>query len=106
MVDAASGGALVNKTTDEAKRLISNMAENSQQFIVRSEGVTRGINEVNHSDLANRLIELTALVRQMAIGQVQAAKACGICVASEHMTDMCQTLQEDQIGRASGRERG
>ena len=69
-VDAASGGALVNKTIDEAKQLISNMVENSQQFGVRSERVTRRVNKVNHYDLMNRLTELTALVRQMAVGQV------------------------------------
>ncbi|XP_027157971.1 uncharacterized protein LOC113759592 [Coffea eugenioides] len=101
MVDAASGGALVNKTTDEAKRLISNMTENSQQFGVKSEGVTRRVNKVNHSDLVNRLTELTALVRQMAKGQVQAAKACEISAAPEHMTDICPTLQEDPHEQAN-----
>jgi len=30
MIDAASGGALVDKTPDEARRLIANMAANSQ----------------------------------------------------------------------------
>nr|XP_027109063.1 uncharacterized protein LOC113728909 [Coffea arabica] len=101
MVDVASGGALVNKTTDETKPLISNIAENSQQFGVRSEGVTRRVNEVNHSDLANKLTELTALVRQMAIGQVQAIKAYGICAAFEDVTDMCPTFQEGPYEQAS-----
>ena len=101
MVDAASGDALVNKTTDKAKRLISNIAENSQQFGVRSEGVTRKVNEVNNSDLVNRLTELTTLIRQMAIGQVQAVKACGICATPEHTTDMWPTLQEDPHEQAS-----
>ncbi|XP_042380039.1 uncharacterized protein LOC121972436 [Zingiber officinale] len=32
MIDAAAGGALVNKTPEQARELISNMAENSQQF--------------------------------------------------------------------------
>ncbi|XP_075486393.1 uncharacterized protein LOC142526005 [Primulina tabacum] len=32
MIDAASGGALVNKTPQEARALISNMAANAQQF--------------------------------------------------------------------------
>ncbi|XP_071939097.1 uncharacterized protein [Coffea arabica] len=77
------------------------MAENSQQFGVRFEGVTRRVNEVNHSDLANRLTELTALIRQMTRGQVQATKACGICTAPKHMTDMCLTLQEDLNEQAS-----
>ncbi|XP_027166302.1 uncharacterized protein LOC113766291 [Coffea eugenioides] len=77
------------------------MAENSQQFGVRFEGVTRRVNEVNHSDLANRLTELTALIRQITRGQVQATKACGICTAPKHMTDMCLTLQEDLNEQAS-----
>ncbi|KAJ9166961.1 hypothetical protein P3X46_021650 [Hevea brasiliensis] len=34
MIDTASGGALVDKTPDEARRLIANMAANSQQLAV------------------------------------------------------------------------
>ncbi|XP_071939239.1 uncharacterized protein [Coffea arabica] len=101
MVDAASGRVLVNKTPDEAKLLISNMAENSQQFGTRSEGITRRVNKVNHVDLAHQLIELTTLVRQMAMGKVQTVKTCGICAAPEHVTDMCPTLQEDPYEQAN-----
>ncbi|XP_027181860.1 uncharacterized protein LOC113780249 [Coffea eugenioides] len=101
MVDAASRGALVNKTPDEAKLLISNIAENSQQFGARSEGMTRRVNEVNHVDLAYQLTELTTLVRQMAMGKVQTVKTCEICVAPEHVTDMCPTLQEDPYKQAN-----
>ncbi|WP_265653241.1 hypothetical protein [Escherichia coli] len=32
MIDAASGGALVDKTPEAARNLIANMAANSQQF--------------------------------------------------------------------------
>ncbi|XP_048231772.1 uncharacterized protein LOC125370429 [Ricinus communis] len=46
MIDAASGGALVDKMPEEAKQLISNMAENSQQFGTRADGATRRVNEV------------------------------------------------------------
>ncbi|KAJ9159387.1 hypothetical protein P3X46_024895 [Hevea brasiliensis] len=35
MIDAASRGALVDKTPDEARRVIANMAANSQQFGMR-----------------------------------------------------------------------
>ncbi|XP_027066460.1 uncharacterized protein [Coffea arabica] len=101
MVDAASGGALVNKTPDEAKLLISNIAENSQQFGTRSEGMTRRVNEVNHADLAHQLMELTTLVRQMAMGKAQTVKTCGICAAPEHTTNMCPTLQEDPYEQAN-----
>ena len=46
MVDAASGGALVDKTPDGARALISNMAANSQQFGARREPPMRKVNEV------------------------------------------------------------
>lgn len=42
MVDAASRGALVNKTPTKARELISNMAANSMQFrsrLMASQGV-------------------------------------------------------------------
>ena len=32
IIDAASGGALVNKTPNAARQLIANVAANSQQF--------------------------------------------------------------------------
>ncbi|XP_027155977.1 uncharacterized protein LOC113756537 [Coffea eugenioides] len=101
MLDAASGGALVNKTTDKATLLISTMAENSQQFGVRADGAIRRVNEVNHSDLEGKLYELTSLVRQMARGQLQSVKTCSICAASGHVTDMCPTLQEDSPEQAN-----
>ncbi|XP_048235719.1 uncharacterized protein LOC125371224 [Ricinus communis] len=77
MIDAASGGALVDKTPEEAKQLISNMAKNSQQFGTRADGATRRVNEVNTKNLENQISDLTALVRQMAVGRLQMAKACG-----------------------------
>ncbi|KAK8289549.1 hypothetical protein V6Z12_D07G198500 [Gossypium hirsutum] len=35
MIDAASGGALVDKTPEQAQNLITNMAQNTQQFGLR-----------------------------------------------------------------------
>jgi hypothetical protein len=67
MVDAASGGALVDKTPDVAKNLIENMAANAQQFGTRMEGQSRVVNEfhtslANQQRVENRLEELTLLV--------------------------------------------
>ncbi|KAJ9179088.1 hypothetical protein P3X46_010912 [Hevea brasiliensis] len=50
MIDAASGGALVNKTPDE----------------------------------------------QLAVGNMQTVKVCGICLGLCYATDMCPALQEDE----------
>ncbi|RDX99514.1 hypothetical protein CR513_17425, partial [Mucuna pruriens] len=92
MIDAASGGALMDKTPTAARHLISNMASNTQQFGIRGPSQTRMVNEIG-------LTELTSLVRQLVVGQHQpalAAKVCGICTSVEHPTDMCPTLQETE----------
>nr|XP_027093522.1 probable E3 ubiquitin-protein ligase ARI2 [Coffea arabica] len=45
MIDAASGGALVNKTPTEAKGLISSVAANAQQFGDKQDYIPRKVNE-------------------------------------------------------------
>ncbi|RDX70248.1 hypothetical protein CR513_50533, partial [Mucuna pruriens] len=54
---------------------------------------------IDNLRLENQLIELTSLVRQLAIGQYQpsiAKRVCGICTSLEHLIDMCPTLQETE----------
>ena len=70
IMDAASGGALVDKTPTDARALIENMSINSQQFTTRSNStvLTRGVNEIqaaSEKNLENRLEELTALVKKI-----------------------------------------
>ncbi|XP_024043112.1 uncharacterized protein LOC112099846 [Citrus clementina] len=74
MIDAASGGVLVNKTPTQARKLISNMAANAQQFGSRQDLISRKVNEV---------------------------KTCGICYNMGHSTDMCPTLQEEPVEQAN-----
>ncbi|RDX93187.1 hypothetical protein CR513_24585, partial [Mucuna pruriens] len=76
MINATSGGALMDKTPITTRPLISNMASNTQKF---------GIRGVAHPRW------------QLAIGQHQPSivvRVCGICTSVEHPTDMCPTLQE------------
>ena len=95
IIDAAIRGALVNKTPTEARRIISNMAANGQQFGQRQDYASRKVSEVSISSIEQRLDSLTSLVEKLVVGQVQQAKTCGICYASSHQTDMCPTLQDD-----------
>ena len=97
MIDAASGGALVDKTPEAVRNLIANMAANSQQFGIRLDPPFRHVNEVNISSLEQQIVSLTSLVCQMVVGNMQMMKACGICLAVGHPTDMCPTLQEEPI---------
>ncbi|RDY06053.1 hypothetical protein CR513_10027, partial [Mucuna pruriens] len=86
MIDAASGGALMDKTP----------------FGIKGASQPRIVNEIGAVDnlrLENHLTELTSLVRQLVVGQHQptmVARVCGICIFMEHPTDMCPILQETE----------
>ena len=92
MIDATSGGALVDKTPEAVRNLIANMVANSQQFGTRLNPPSKHVNEVNISSLEQQIASLTSLVRQMAIGNMQTVKACWICSVVGHPIDMCPTL--------------
>ncbi|KAL0408417.1 UNVERIFIED_CONTAM: hypothetical protein Sradi_1776100 [Sesamum radiatum] len=94
LVDAASGGALYNKTPTKASKLITIMAANNQQFGNRSDNPPRKVNEVSIS-IDERLDKLTSLVELLIVGNTQQVKACGICTSSGHATNTCPTLQEE-----------
>ncbi|RDX68920.1 hypothetical protein CR513_52033, partial [Mucuna pruriens] len=104
MIDAASGGALMDKTPVATRHLISNMASNTQQFGIRGPNPSRPVNEIgaaSNQRLENQLTELTFLVRQLVVSQhhpARVAKICGICTSVEHPTDLCPTLQETESG--------
>ncbi|XP_075504541.1 uncharacterized protein LOC142541979 [Primulina tabacum] len=101
MIDAASGGALVNKTPQEARALISNMAANAQQFGTRQDNPPRQVNEVSVTPIDQRLDSLTSLLEKLVAGQVQQVKACGVCAMVGHPTDMCPSLQEKPTQQAN-----
>ncbi|XP_017647991.1 uncharacterized protein LOC108488212 [Gossypium arboreum] len=94
MVDAASGGALVNMTPENARTLISTMAANSQQFSSSSEP-SRRVHEVSTVSLENKIDKLTDIVNSLVTGKIGAAKVCGICTMLNHPTDSCPMLQDE-----------
>ncbi|RDX73057.1 hypothetical protein CR513_47385, partial [Mucuna pruriens] len=93
MIDAASGGALTDKTPRATMHLISNMVSNTHQFGIRGPNQPRMVNEIgaaSNQRVENQLTELTSLVRQLVVSQHQPAmlsKICGICTSVEHPTD-------------------
>jgi hypothetical protein len=101
IIDAASGGALVDKTPEAARQLISNMAANSKQFGTRGDFANKRVNEVSISNLENKVNDLTSLVHSLACGNVQQVKVCSICSLQGHASVMCPTMQEDYIEQAN-----
>ncbi|KAL0378595.1 UNVERIFIED_CONTAM: hypothetical protein Sradi_3165000 [Sesamum radiatum] len=94
MVDAASGGSLIDKTPKEAQHLISTMAKNYRQYGYHTKRGVSMVNEISTNDLADKLSELTIFVHQMAAGQRQEVTVCGICSNLGHPTDACPLQQE------------
>jgi len=68
IIDAASGGALVDKTLKVARQLILNMAANSKQFGTRGDFPSKRVNEVSISNLKNKVNDL---MHSLACGNVQ-----------------------------------
>jgi len=44
-----------------------------------------------------QIASLTSLVRQVVVGNIQTAKACGICSVVGNPIDICPTLQKEPI---------
>ncbi|KAL0448937.1 UNVERIFIED_CONTAM: hypothetical protein Slati_1450100 [Sesamum latifolium] len=99
LVDAASGGALYDKTPIEARKLITIMAANNQQFSTRNDNPPRKVNEVSAS-IDECLDEFTSLVKKFVVGGSQQVKACGICTSPGYFTDACPTLHEESTEQA------
>ncbi|WCJ29180.1 hypothetical protein M5689_010829 [Euphorbia peplus] len=94
MVDAASGGCFLDKTTITAKELIRVIATTSQQFGKVHEGLKRAY-EVSNSHIEGKLNTLIFLVQNLALRKVAQVKKCGICIVVTHATDECPVLYEE-----------
>ena len=75
---------MVDKTSKVVRQLISNMTANSKQFGICGDFLNKQVNEVNISNLENKVNDLTSLVRSLACGNVQQVKVCSICFLQGH----------------------
>ncbi|CAN6725365.1 unnamed protein product [Malus baccata var. baccata] len=80
MLDASTGGALVDKTPRDAKTLIANRALNAQQY----EGV--GQRDTPQPYHVNELVEGP---------KTQGTTICGVCFIQGHQSDQCPQLIEN-----------
>ncbi|MED6175779.1 hypothetical protein PIB30_081512 [Stylosanthes scabra] len=75
MIDASSGGALMNKTPEEEWELIETVADANQHFNRRA--TSKGVFEVAPSDstiLAKSLVDIAAMLKEIKEGQQQHAQ--------------------------------
>ncbi|KAM1440042.1 hypothetical protein ACFXTO_013840 [Malus domestica] len=105
MLDASTGGALVDKTPMAAKTLIANRALNAQQYESvgqRDNPRQQQVNEVSAIfELQNQMANLTTLLSQVVENpKEQSVATCGVCSMNGHLTDKCPQLIEN--GNAVG----
>ncbi|MED6149278.1 hypothetical protein PIB30_060886 [Stylosanthes scabra] len=102
MIDASSGGALMNKTLEEAWELIETVADANQHFNGRA--TSKGVYEVALFDstvLAKSLVDIASMLKEIREGHVNPT-ACsrnrlsivGFVLAIPTIR-MCPQLQED-----------
>ncbi|CAL9012178.1 unnamed protein product [Prunus brigantina] len=92
MVDATSGGGLMNKSATQAKEMFENIAANSQQFNYRRAPPKKaGVYEVSASDIGPQIANLTNLVKQL----IPQAQVCAVCANPGHLTESCPSLYGD-----------
>ena len=97
IIDAASGGELDDKTPNQARILISNMAENTQQFGTRGVGFGRHLGEGSSSSMETQIANLTDMISKLVNVGVQKPRLCGICSLEGHTTEECPQLQEGNV---------
>ncbi|CAN6681932.1 unnamed protein product [Malus baccata var. baccata] len=110
MLDAASGGAFMDKTPINAKALLKNIAGNTRQFGGKDELPFKKVNEVSaNSSIELQLANLTNLLQQVIVAPKQ---VCGVCSMMGHATDMCPSLmdqggleQANALGGFQGQQR-
>ncbi|XP_068304260.1 uncharacterized protein [Pyrus communis] len=99
MLDASTGGALVDKTPVAAKVLIANRALNAQQYegVGQRDTPRQQVNEASAiSEIQSELANLTMLVSQVVEGsKMQGTAICGVCSMQGLLNDQCPQLIEN-----------
>ncbi|EPS62135.1 hypothetical protein M569_12658, partial [Genlisea aurea] len=98
IINAAAGGNLKRKTADEAREIITMMANNSQQFAPRSRERHKGVHAVTESspDWGKKIDDLTKYVVK-AMGTSSSALTCDICCEIGHEARDCKFAQGMEV---------
>jgi hypothetical protein len=113
-IDAAAGGALMNKPYPEASAIIEDMAQNHQSWGVERATVEKkeaqgGVHELSSIDMMQAKMDALALkVEHMCINLNTAAAVssdCEICGTKGHQSAECSLLNEthsEQVNYTQG----
>ncbi|CAM8997075.1 unnamed protein product [Rhodiola kirilowii] len=101
LLEASAGGNLMNLTPARVRQKIQEVAESErfQDESTREDEYdrTRNVSKVEPSvsAMAEQIKELKDMMQHMIRRQPVQTKPCGFCAATDHKTDECPTLVED-----------
>ncbi|KAL0332926.1 UNVERIFIED_CONTAM: hypothetical protein Scaly_2194100 [Sesamum calycinum] len=99
LVDAASGGALYDKTPTEARKLITTMAANNQQFGSRSDNPPRKVHEETRASIQNLESQVSQLASSVSRLESQVKKSYNSKIAlgvGKHNREICQVQKKEE----------
>ncbi|CAM8934414.1 unnamed protein product [Rhodiola kirilowii] len=102
LLDASAGGSMMNPSLNGISQLISDVAENARfrEETTRQEGFTRTKDVARAEAPVNTVPEEIKQMKEMMIQllrrQPVQAKPCEVCGSTDHKTDACPTLIEEE----------
>ncbi|KAL9226104.1 hypothetical protein vseg_001954 [Gypsophila vaccaria] len=100
MVNAASGGAIINKTIEEAHTLIEELSKSSRNFLTKPRKVhmIRETSSSHDSELEEQMASLTNLVKGlMQHKEGSKAHLCMVCDSQMHTSMECPHMMEEDM---------
>ncbi|VFQ86442.1 unnamed protein product [Cuscuta campestris] len=95
MVDAASGGALVTKTPEEARNFFNLIYQNTQQFGLRMNEPKKETESL--AALTDQIANLTKVMGQMvSVGGIKKS-VCSVCSLEGHTSEVCPSFQNQMF---------
>ncbi|CAM8975615.1 unnamed protein product [Rhodiola kirilowii] len=102
LLDASAGGSMMNLSLSGIRDLITNVAENArfreettqQEEFSRTKNVAKA--ETSMSSMPEEMKQLKEMMIQILRRQPVPVKPCEFCGSTDHKTDACPTLIEEE----------
>ncbi|CAM8957546.1 unnamed protein product [Rhodiola kirilowii] len=110
LLDASAGGNLMNLSLAGVRRKIMAVVEserfqdesNKEEEFSRTRNVSKV--ELPSNAMAEEIRQLKEMMQQVIRRQPVRVKPCGFCAATDHKTDECPTIVEDDQAEVNARE--
>ncbi|CAM8972309.1 unnamed protein product [Rhodiola kirilowii] len=104
LLDALAGGTILNLSPAGVRKMIAEVAENArfreetnrQEEFSRTRNVSKA--ETPANPMADELKQMKEMMQKLVMNQVVQVRPCEFCGATDHKTDACPTMVEEEQG--------